>query len=109
MSTHMMAQKQGSKSYSLGKSNTNFKLVIIPALGFTLGIALKSIVDSTVFDLIEPLAFQIMFMFQLHKIDLVKNLIPIRERTYKLSHFFSTLLAFIFIIYIVLILFNYYY
>ena len=109
MSTQMMAQKQGPKSYSLGKSNTNFKLVIIPALGFTLGIALKSIVDSTVFDLIEPLAFQVIYMFQLHKIDVIKNLIPARERSYKLSHFLSTLLSFIFIVYIVLALFNYYY
>ena len=112
MSTQMMHTKKGptaAKSYSLGKSNTNLKLFVIPAIGWTLGIALKSIIDSTVFDLIEPFAFKILFLLQLHKIDSIKNLIPKQERTFRISHFLSSLLSFIFIVYIVIALLNYYY
>jgi len=101
--------KNTMNSYSLGKSNSNLKIIIIPAIGWTLGIALKSIIDSTVFDLIEPLAFQIIYLFQLHKIDSIRNLIPKQERTYRIAHFLSNLLSFIFIVYVVLVIFNYYY
>lgn len=102
-------QKNASKSYSLTKSNTSLKILIIPALSWTLGISIKSIVDSTVYDLIEPAANMLINFAQLSKVQSVKNLIPKQERTFRISHFLSTLLSFIFIVYLVLALFNYYY
>lgn len=104
-----MSKKMTTKSYSLANTNTNLKILVIPALSWTLGIALKSIVDSTVFDLVEPSAFMLIYLLQLHKVNSIKNLIPKQERVFRVAHFLSTFLAFLFILYLVLALFNYYY
>ena len=96
------------KSYSLGKSNPNLKLVIIPAISWTLGSSLKAIVDSTVFDLIEPLMYKIMYLTELNRIGTVKNLISKTDRGFRISHWLSSILSFITIVYLVLVLMNYY-
>ena len=102
-------QQSLTKSFSLTNQNTTLKILIVPALSWTLGSSLKSIVDSTVFDLIEPAVFMLIHILDLHKINHIRNLIPKQERTFRISHFLSALLSFVFIVYLVLALFNYYY
>jgi large-conductance mechanosensitive channel len=95
-------------SYSLSNTNTGLKIIIVSAIGWTLGSSLKSITDSTVFDLIEPAVFQLIHMLKISKFESIGNLIPKEKRTYKIANFLSNLLSFIFIVYIVLIIYNYY-
>jgi large-conductance mechanosensitive channel len=70
--------------------------VIIASLGLTSGFALKTLIQSFVFDVLEPLSYNIL---NLNKYT--SKLISKDDQKLKFVHFLSNLVSFIFIICIV--------
>ncbi len=92
------AQKPITTNSSIPVKNSKqiINQVIITSLGLTSGFALKSLVQSFVFDILEPLSYNI---FDLNKYT--SKLISKDDQKLKFVHFLSNVVSFIFIISIV--------
>lgn len=73
--------------------------LIITSLGLTSGFALKGLIQSFVFDVLEPLSYS---LFDLNKYT--SKIISKDDQKLKFIHFLSNLVSFIFIILIVFII-----
>jgi large-conductance mechanosensitive channel len=95
--TNTPAQKPPNSSIPVIKKNTQIiNQVIITSLGLTSGFALKTLVQSFVFDILEPLTYNI-FSFTKYTSKIISK----NDQKLKLITFLSNLVSFIFIILIV--------
>jgi large-conductance mechanosensitive channel len=86
------------------KNTVVINKIVISGLAVTVGFALKALVQSFVFDILEPIAY---ILFSLSKFT--SKIVNKNEQKLKVINFISQSVTFIFIIFIVLLIIKFYF